>query len=139
MPTEPGCEVRSVTPREFIRQAPADARHLVELRRTLQRWVADLGLSFELQQDVVLASYEAMANSAEHAYRQSAPGAIDVHAIHAGDKLTVTVTDQGTWKRPDGSDTFRGRGLKMIQALAHTSALRRGSGTRVTMTWALER
>ncbi|HEY2206173.1 MAG TPA: ATP-binding protein [Pseudonocardia sp.] len=127
------------TERAFHRRVTAAAEELVELRHALARWVAEIGMSVEQQEDVVLAGYEAMANSAEHAYRDGAHGALDVRATYHDHELTVTVTDYGTWQPPDPTDGFRGRGLVLIRRLAHDSATtHRDDGTTVTMTWKAE-
>lgn len=121
---------------DFRCRVTATAETLVRVRRALAGWLADLPMSTEQQEDVVLASYEAMANSAEHGYRDLPGGPVDVHAHCDGTRLTVTVTDYGRWKRPDPSDNLRGRGLLMINGLAHVSRLdHRGNGTTVTMSW----
>jgi hypothetical protein len=53
-------------------------------------------------------------------------------------EVTVTVTDYGTWKAPDATDTLRGRGHLLIGALAdHVSTIQRDNGTTVTLTWTL--
>lgn len=118
------------------RRVTATAERLIDLRRAVAQWVAGQGLSPERQEDVVLASYEAMANASEHAYRDGPAGPVDVHAARDGDAVTLTVTDYGTWKPADRSDTFRGRGLPLIENLADASALaHRDDGTTVTMTW----
>jgi serine/threonine-protein kinase RsbW len=123
-------------PTEFHHRVIAAAEHLVELRHALQRWVAASGLSRHRQEDVVLASYEAMANSAEHGYRDRPGGSLDVHATHDGAVLVVTVVDYGQWKPPEPSDGLRGRGLMLIGTLAdETSTMHRTDGTTVTMTW----
>ena len=123
---------------EFHRRVPADPEQLVGLRRALTQWVDTLGIAPEQQDDVILASYEAMANAAEHGYRDSAGGPVEVRAVHRDHSVTVTVTDFGTWKQPDPDDTYRGRGLPLIETLSDTSATaHRADGTTVTMSWNL--
>ncbi|HWD05305.1 MAG TPA: ATP-binding protein [Amycolatopsis sp.] len=123
-------------PASFHRRTVAVADRLPELRRELGRWLRALGLSPERQDDVVLAGYEAMANSAEHAYRDQEAGPIDVRAEALNGRLTVTVTDYGTWRPPAGTDGLRGRGLQLIDTLAdHSARVHREDGTTVTMTW----
>lgn len=124
--------------REFRCRVEADAETIADARRGFGTWAAELTLGPEDRDDVVLATYEAMANSAEHAYRdQPAGGTVDVHATFVDNILTVTVSDHGTWKAPDQADTYRGRGLLMINGLADASAVteRPEGGTVITMTW----
>ena len=124
----------------FHERIHADPARLVGLRRALARWVADLGMSVDQQQDVVLAGYEAMANSAEHAYPAGAGGPLDVRAECLAGEVTLVVTDYGAWKAPDPTETFRGRGRPLITALADASATtHRPDGTTVTMSWHLDR
>ncbi|RSD11556.1 ATP-binding protein [Amycolatopsis eburnea] len=126
-------------PASFHRRTPAIAGRLPDLREALTEWLRALGLSEERQEDIVLAGYEAMANSAEHAYRDREPGSIDVRAEALSGRLTVTVTDYGTWQPPAETNGLRGRGLLLIDSLADQSAkVHREDGTTVTMTWLLD-
>ncbi|MFI5590253.1 ATP-binding protein [Amycolatopsis sp. NPDC051758] len=132
-PLPPGAPAPPAT---FHRRAVAIADRLPELREALAGWLDSLGLSLEEQEDVVLAGYEAMANSAEHAYREGDAGPIDVRAEELNGRLTVTVTDYGTWQPPVPTNGLRGRGLLLIDSLAdHSAKVHREDGTTVTMTW----
>jgi serine/threonine-protein kinase RsbW len=123
-------------PATFHRRTVAIADRLPELREALAGWLDTLGLSLEDQEDVVLAGYEAMANSAEHAYREGEAGPLDVRAEELNGRLTVTVTDYGTWQPPVPTNGLRGRGLLLIDSLAdHSAKVHREDGTTVTMTW----
>jgi anti-sigma regulatory factor (Ser/Thr protein kinase) len=74
----------------------------------------------------------------QNGYRDSAGGPVEVRAAHRDHTVTVTVTDFGTWKRPDRNDTYRGRGLPLIETLSDASAMaHRDDGTTVTMSWNL--
>lgn len=116
----------------------ATAERLVGLRRSLAGWAAGTGLPEERQEDVVLAAYEAMANSAEHAYPAGEGGPVEVTARCGADELTVVVTDEGRWRTPDPRETLRGRGRPLIGVLADASAtVHREDGTTVTMSWRL--
>jgi anti-sigma regulatory factor (Ser/Thr protein kinase) len=127
---------RAAPPPEFRRRVTAAAEPLIELRRALARWVSGLGLAAELQQDVVMAGYEAMANTAEHAYRDGYAGVLDVVATMRNGRVTVVVADHGRWKPPEDTHGLRGRGLLLIRGLAHESAYaQRPDGTTVTMSW----
>jgi serine/threonine-protein kinase RsbW len=123
--------------REIHHRIPASPDRLPELRHALSRWSAEVGMPAEQREELILASYEAMANSVEHAYRDTGEGVLDLHAsCDEQGTVTVTVTDYGTWKPESPGDGLRGRGLRLIQALATDSSVERGdSGTTVTMTW----
>jgi anti-sigma regulatory factor (Ser/Thr protein kinase) len=106
------------------------------MREALARWLTKLGLDVERREDIILAGYEAMANSAEHAYPVGESGPVDVRAEALPDRLTVTVTDYGTWRPPSATNGLRGRGLRLIDTLAdHSAQVHREDGTTVTMTW----
>ncbi|MEV7097825.1 ATP-binding protein [Amycolatopsis sp. NPDC051045] len=123
-------------PASFHRRTAAVAGRLPEMREALARWLATLGLSPERREDIVLAGYEAMANSAEHAYPAGEAGPVDVRAEALPGQLTVTVTDYGTWRPPSATNGLRGRGLLLIDNLAdHSAQVHREDGTTVTMTW----
>lgn len=123
-------------PVTFHRRIAAVADRLPELRGALADWLGTLGLSEERQEDIVLAGYEAMANSAEHAYPEGEAGTVDVRAEALNGSLTVTVTDYGSWRAPTATNGLRGRGLPLIDSLAdHSAQVLREDGTTVTMTW----
>jgi anti-sigma regulatory factor (Ser/Thr protein kinase) len=125
------------SPTSFHRRTVALADRLPELREALAGWVRTLGLGVEREEDVVLAGYEAMANSAEHAYRDREAGYVDVRAESLAGRLTVTVTDYGTWQAPVPTNGLRGRGLLLIDSLADQCAqVHREDGTTITMSWA---
>jgi serine/threonine-protein kinase RsbW len=132
-PLPPGAPAPTAS---FHRRTVAVADRLPELRRALTRWLRTLGLSEERREDVVLAGYEAMANSAEHAYLDGEAGPVEVRAEAQDGRLTVTVTDYGTWRPPAAANGLRGRGLLLIDTLAdHSAQVHREDGTTVTMTW----
>ena len=66
------------------------------MRRRLANWARTTGLSNAAADDLVLASYEALVNSAEHAY-QGRLGYIQLTAQRTNDHVTITVTDHGRW------------------------------------------
>ncbi|MEA5360162.1 ATP-binding protein [Amycolatopsis sp., V23-08] len=132
-PLPPGAPT---SPAPFHRRTVALADRLPELREALADWVRKLGLDAERAEDVVLAGYEAMANSAEHAYRDREAGYVDVRAEWLAGRLTVTVTDYGTWQAPVATNGLRGRGLLLIDSLADQCAqVHREDGTTITMSW----
>jgi serine/threonine-protein kinase RsbW len=125
-------------PEDFHASLWATADRLVGLRRALTRWVGGTALSEERREDVVLATYEAMANCAEHAYPDGEGGPLEVTAHVEGDELRVVVADEGRWKPPDPTETVRGRGRGLIERLADSSATaHRRQGTVVTMCFRL--
>ncbi|NMH99502.1 ATP-binding protein [Pseudonocardia acidicola] len=115
-----------------------EAARLAEVRRRLGEWAATAGLPAPNVEDLVHASYEALANAAEHAYA-SGPQQVDLIAARTTDgRVLVTVRDHGRWRPPPADAGFRGRGLLMIKAMAYRAEIQRGpNGTAVHMQWRL--
>jgi anti-sigma regulatory factor (Ser/Thr protein kinase) len=113
---------------------PADAARLVAVRRALQDWALAAGLPHTTATDLVLAAYEAMANSAEHAYRDRS-GTIDLLATCGDDEVVVTVRDRGEWRPPPADPGHRGRGLMMIRSMSQAEVEPGPNGTTVRMRW----
>ncbi|QRP49188.1 ATP-binding protein [Amycolatopsis sp. FDAARGOS 1241] len=110
------------------------------LRKALVHWARAHRLSAALITDLELAVYEALVNSAEHAYPGDTEGSLDLHAHHEDQVVRVTVTDHGRWRPQPPPDPLRGRGVPLIHLLAdHTDIAATEQGTTVTMTWQLSR
>jgi serine/threonine-protein kinase RsbW len=121
-------------------RVPAVPSRLAGLRHALAEWATRIGLPEEDTEALVLASYEAMANSVEHAYHDQTQGLLDLKARLDGaqSRVVVTVTDYGQWKPPQLSGGLRGRGLSLIKGLTNTSTITpTAGGTTVTMFWPL--
>jgi anti-sigma regulatory factor (Ser/Thr protein kinase) len=96
---------------------PATTQNATALRRSFRRWVGSL-IADDAAEDLTLAVYEALTNAAEHAFiTHRAPGSIWLRAVVADGHITVTVTDNGSWRRPTNSGGHRGRGLPLIHQL----------------------
>ncbi|SED48099.1 Anti-sigma regulatory factor (Ser/Thr protein kinase) [Amycolatopsis tolypomycina] len=122
---------------------PAAPDALRRLRHDLMAWVLAAGVDEDRAADIVLASYEALANVADHAYDDTAPGVVDIDAaVHPG-RLEVVITDHGQWRTPVPDPrpvSLRGRGLLLLRASADRADITSGdSGTVVTLTWDLDR
>lgn len=114
----------------------ATSEGLTSVRRRFASWVEQTGCEGVMAVDVVVATYEAMANVVDHAYLDST-GPILMHSDVRDGTLTVTVADHGRWQ-PPGRYTGRGRGLKLIQAIADAVNLTStDDGTTVVMCWKL--
>jgi len=123
---------------ELHHRIPADAERLAEMRHTLGRWAAGIGMPAERREELVLAAYEAMANSVEHAYADADSGVeVELHATRNADgAVIITVSDHGAWKAPQESNGIRGRGIPLMKALADDTTITTvDTGTTVTMTW----
>ncbi|MFT7840353.1 SpoIIE family protein phosphatase [Saccharothrix sp. BKS2] len=122
-------------PAPLVVEFPAHTSQLAPTRHALRAWLARCGLDEEQVQNVLIAAGEACANAVEHAYRDLPAGVIRLEASVAVDRLHLTVTDDGHWKRavPDTTG-YRGRGLELIRALVADVAVEPGpTGTTVEM------
>ncbi|MEU5843874.1 ATP-binding protein [Rhodococcus sp. NPDC047139] len=122
----------------------ADPTEIAGLRVVMRRWLAKLPLSEDRRQDILLASYEALANAVEHAYAPGdTHGTLDFEAIfqpHESEVL-VRVTDHGAWHEAVKSDArrSRGHGLTLIRNLASDVHVSAGpTGTVIEMRWVLD-
>ena len=121
-------------------RVPAVPGRLTGLRHVLAEWAERAGLTPEDREALTLASYEAMANSVEHAYAGQLQGVLDLRAVrdHAERRVVVTVTDYGQWREPPADPGTRGRGLPLIRGLTPDSAIAPSTnGTTVSMCWPL--
>jgi serine/threonine-protein kinase RsbW len=139
-PAETGAVPASTPTSAFEELAPALPNEVAELRRKLTRWLGELPLDPESTHDITLATYEALANVAAHAYPDG-HGWARLQATREGDAVTVTVTDTGcgipaTRSLKAGPRTSGGRGLLLIDKVTDQSDVDTGAhGTRVSMTW----
>lgn len=126
---------------EFDGQS-AVADRASELRVALAEWLHRHGIEKNKAYDIVLATYEALANSVEHAYRNiaggtSPGGTVDLRARYLGDlgRIEVLIVDHGTWSTHDAVPN-RGRGVPLMRALADTTDVHSDqNGTTVTLVW----
>ncbi|MDS0132082.1 MULTISPECIES: ATP-binding protein [unclassified Amycolatopsis] len=132
-----------MTPQPFrCHDVPAAPGALRSLRHDLMAWVLAAGVDEARAGDIVLASYEALANVADHAYDGSGDGLVDVDATLLPGRLEVVITDHGQWRTPVPDTrqvSLRGRGLLLLRASADRADITSGdSGTVVTLTWDLD-
>jgi serine/threonine-protein kinase RsbW len=116
----------------FTATAMATAHDAARLRHELTAWLA-VDVPDDLLDDLVLAAHEAIANAAEHAYTGHGddPQPIHLDARRAHDRVSVIITDEGTWRTPTGAP-FRSRGLAVMHLLIHDVHISRGpTGTVV--------
>jgi serine/threonine-protein kinase RsbW len=103
---------------------PADAETVAAFRGLVRDWLnRTVHLDDERVSDIVLATDEALANCAEHAYSgQQTTGVMTLNMsyAHPESAVKVRITDQGRWIEPDSStsNALRGRGLILMRALA---------------------
>jgi len=119
-------------------EVTAGAEALRSLRHELVGWVLGAGLTAERAQDIALASYEALANVADHAYN-GRRGTVDLDAYLYPGRVEVVITDHGRWRTPvldPRPVTLRGRGLMLLHASADRADIQTtDEGTVVVLTW----
>jgi serine phosphatase RsbU (regulator of sigma subunit)/anti-sigma regulatory factor (Ser/Thr protein kinase) len=114
--------------------APARPGELSALRAAVRGWLSAAGADADETSDVTLACGEALANAAEHAYRDAGTGLLELRLGSDGaGGIVLRVRDYGSWRRsapvPD-----RGRGLALMRMLMDSVELdRTGDGTEVVM------
>ncbi|HVM29100.1 MAG TPA: SpoIIE family protein phosphatase [Mycobacteriales bacterium] len=126
----------------FERHLSADLRRLSEVRADLARWLVERGVDVHVEQDLVLAASEAMANAAEHGNggrpgtRVTVRARVDVR-VDRPDEVVLSVHDVGRWRTPTVS-AERGRGMQIIAALVDDVVVEAGNGTTVVLRRRLE-
>jgi anti-anti-sigma factor len=120
-------------PEPLRRRVPAVPDEIPALRRQVRAWARTAGLPPDLLDDLQLAIGEAAANAVEHAYPDG-PGEFDYAVSRTGDGgIDVEVRDQGRWRTEPADNGHRGRGLRIIRALArHASFEHDDTGTTAT-------
>lgn len=117
---------------------PSEVAALGAIRWRLACWALTTGLSNATVDDLVHATYEALANSIQHAYRDR-EGEIHLAAKHTATHVVVTVTDHGRWFVPHPA-ARRGLGIRLMHELADDIRItsNEGSpGTTVRLSWRL--
>lgn len=119
---------------------PATADRLPALRQALAEWAERAGMTPDDTEELVLATYEAMANVIEHAYPDGV-GTFDLVATHLPEQhcVEVTVADRGQWRPPPADPgPLHGRGIPLMRDLAQNVALHANStGTSAVLRWAV--
>jgi len=109
---------------------------LAAVRRRTAEWATSAGLAPAVVADLVLATHEALANVADHAYPDGDGEAwLDIECGQG--EVVVVVRDRGRWRPPAADPGWRGLGLMIIRGLADQVDVRRGAGTTVEMRWRL--
>ena len=123
------------TPSPLAVDLVADSTVLRDVRRLVRDWARSAALDADTTDDLLLAVGEAAANAVEHAYGGT-PGRLRVDAtVVGGERVAVTVADEGRWRTAPADPGFRGRGLQLLRELSAGSvAVERGTqGTVVRL------
>jgi signal transduction histidine kinase/FixJ family two-component response regulator len=123
--------------RSFATVLPAVPAQIPVARRQLRGWLDSIATVPGREEDILLATGEAVTNAIEHGSRCEARRTVSVEAFVHGETVAVTVSDSGSWVG-DSSASLRsrrrGRGLTLIGGLAdRVATVRTPGGTRVTL------
>jgi anti-sigma regulatory factor (Ser/Thr protein kinase) len=123
--------------RSFATVLPAVPAQIPTARRQLRGWLDSIAAVPHREEDILLATGEAVTNAIEHGSRCEARRTVSVEAFVRGETVAVTVSDTGSWAG-DSSASLRshrrGRGLTLIGGLAdRVATVRTAAGTRVTL------
>jgi anti-sigma regulatory factor (Ser/Thr protein kinase) len=103
----------------FFRTFPARPEELRGLRGAMRSWLETHGIPEAAGTTLLLAVGEASSNAVEHAYHDLPAGEVDVEIEQNPDRtVTVIVRDYGTFRPPSESPLDRGRGTRLMRALA---------------------
>jgi anti-sigma regulatory factor (Ser/Thr protein kinase) len=128
---------RHSTVRSFAGAVPAALGNLAQLRDRLRSWLATIAVDPVREQDILLATGEAVTNAIEHASDCDPHRTVAVEAFVYGDKVSTTVSDSGRWSGDSSASARsyrRGRGLTLINGLAdRVDTVRTARGTQMTL------
>jgi serine/threonine-protein kinase RsbW len=125
--------------RNWSKTGRADPSTVSYFRELISLWLDDAVLTDAQQHaDIVLATDEALANCADHAYRDGSPGTMTMTVGHDPvlARVSVCITDSGRWIDPDPSaqSAARGRGIALMRALSDQCTIEGGArGTTVCL------
>jgi len=110
----------------------AESDSVGEARRAVSGFAGEHGADAD---DVALAVSEGVSNAVIHAFRDREPGRIDVRALVDGDRVVVSIADDGVGVSPNPQSPGLGLGLALIGSLSEGVELRRtpGHGTTLVM------
>ena len=121
------------------RSFPADPSAPGTARKAVKDFLRANGADPGALADVLLAVSEVVTNCVVHAYRGQPGGTVDLEARRSGDRLLLSVTDDGTGMSPRHDSPGLGLGLPLVGRIARRVDIRAqaGGGTVVRMSFDL--
>jgi anti-sigma regulatory factor (Ser/Thr protein kinase) len=128
-----------MTVRALRRVYDATAESVPAARHAVTAFAREAGVSNSRLTDIALAVSEACSNVVVHAYRDTAPGLLEVAARRPSDWLEIEVSDRGAGMAPRTDSPGMGVGLPLIAEVTDSFEVRaaREQGTRVVMRFPL--
>jgi serine/threonine-protein kinase RsbW len=123
------------------RSLPADPSAPSAARRAVKDFLRAHGADPGALSDVLLAVSEVVTNCVVHAYRGQPGGTVDLEARRTGDRLVLSVTDDGSGMAPRLDSPGLGLGLPLVGRVAQRVDIsaQSGGGTMVSMCFDLDR
>jgi anti-sigma regulatory factor (Ser/Thr protein kinase) len=121
------------------RSIPADPGAPGVARKAVKDFLRAHGADPGALADVLLAVSEVVTNCVVHAYREQPGGRVDLEARRTGDRLLLSVADQGTGMAPRHDSPGLGLGLPLVGRVAQRVDIsaQDGGGTLVRMAFDL--
>jgi anti-sigma regulatory factor (Ser/Thr protein kinase) len=118
---------------------PAVAESAPEARDAIRAIAARHGADTELQDAMALCVTEAISNAVVHAYRDRAPGRVQITVTASERSLCVYIQDDGSGFAPRVDSPGLGLGMPLMISLADELEIRSptGTGTEVVLRFAL--
>ena len=122
------------------RSFPADQGAPGVARRTVKEFLRARDADPARLSDVLLAVSEVVTNCVVHGYRGRTGGKVALEARHTGDRLVLSVADQGTGMRPRLDSPGLGLGLPLVGTVADRVDIKatEGGGTVISMSFSLD-
>jgi serine/threonine-protein kinase RsbW len=123
------------------RSIPADPRAPSTARKAVQDFLRAHGVDPGALSDILLAVSEVVTNCVVHAYRGQPGGKVDLEARRTGDRLVLSVADDGGGMAPRHDSPGLGLGLPLVGRVAERVDItaQAGGGTMVSMSFELDR
>lgn len=125
----------------FQRSFPADPGAPSVARKAVKDFLRGRGADPGALSDVLLAVSEVVTNCVIHAYREQPGGQVALEAQHRGDRLMLSVADEGAGMAPRTDSPGLGLGLPLVGRVARRVDItaQAGGGTMVRMCFDLHR
>lgn len=123
------------------RSFPADPVAPSVARKALKDFLRAVGADPGTLSDVPLAVSEVVTNCVVHAYRDRPGGPVAIEARQQGDRLVLSVADEGSGMAPRADSPGLGLGLPLVGRVAERVDItaQAGGGTLVKMSFDLNR
>lgn len=123
------------------RSFPADPGAPGVARKAVRDFLRSIGADPGALSDVLLAVSEVVTNCVVHAYRGEPGGTVDLEARKTGDRLMLSVADEGAGMAPRHDSPGLGLGLPLVGRVARRVDIsaQAGGGTLVRMCFDLDR